>query len=107
MYPSNTPATNRDLCHKPSSFSSFFSRCRNSRPSTVMPVILRGVALLGVDSVMAPLALRRQAWERLARDLDPARLEAMVQETDLTGVLPAAARLMAGQVRGRIVVRIG
>jgi acrylyl-CoA reductase (NADPH) len=72
-----------------------------------MPVILRGVALLGVDSVMAPLALRRQAWERLARDLDPARLEAMVQETDLTGVLPAAARLMAGQVRGRIVVRIG
>jgi acrylyl-CoA reductase (NADPH) len=56
---------------------------------------------------MAPLALRRQAWERLARDLDPARLEAMVQETDLTGVLPAAARLMAGQVRGRIVVRIG
>jgi acrylyl-CoA reductase (NADPH) len=76
-------------------------------PSTVMPFILRGVALLGVDSVMAPLALRRQAWERLARDLDPARLEAMVQETDLSGVLPAVARLMAGQVRGRIVVRIG
>jgi acrylyl-CoA reductase (NADPH) len=76
-------------------------------PSTVMPFILRGVALLGVDSVMAPLALRRQAWERLARDLDPARLEAMVQETDLSGVLPAAARLMAGQVRGRVVVRIG
>jgi acrylyl-CoA reductase (NADPH) len=76
-------------------------------PATVMPFILRGVALLGVDSVMAPQALRRQAWARLARDLDPARLEAMVQETDLAGALPAAARLMAGQVRGRIVVRIG
>jgi acrylyl-CoA reductase (NADPH) len=76
-------------------------------PATVMPFILRGVALLGVDSVMAPQALRRQAWARLARDLDPARLEAMVEETDLAGALPAAARLMAGQVRGRIVVRIG
>ena len=76
-------------------------------PATVMPFILRGVALLGVDSVMAPQALRRQAWQRLARDLDPARLDSMVEETDLAGVLPAAERLMAGQVRGRIIVRIG
>jgi acrylyl-CoA reductase (NADPH) len=76
-------------------------------PATVMPFILRGVALLGVDSVMAPQPLRRRAWERLARDLDPARLESMVEETGLAGALPAAGRLMAGQVRGRIVVRIG
>jgi len=75
-------------------------------PSTVMPFILRNVALLGVDSVMAPLALRQQAWERLARDLDPALLESMTTEVDLDGAVEAAARLMAGQVRGRIVVRI-
>ncbi len=76
-------------------------------PTTVMPFILRGVSLLGVDSVMAPQALRRQAWERLARDLDPALLEQMITEITLDEVPEAAARLMAGQVRGRIVVRLG
>ena len=75
-------------------------------PATVMPFILRGVSLIGVDSVMAPQALRREAWVRLARDLDLARLESMVTETDLAGALEAAPRLMAGQVRGRIVVRL-
>ena len=45
-----------------------------------MPFILRGVTLVGVDSVMAPLALREQAWARLARDLDPALLETMIDE---------------------------
>ncbi len=75
-------------------------------PATVMPFILRGVALLGVDSVMAPRALRLQAWDRLARDLDPAVLERMVEEIGLSQVLEGAQRLMAGQVRGRLLVRI-
>ncbi|MGA1287852.1 MAG: MDR family oxidoreductase [Rubrivivax sp.] len=75
-------------------------------PATVMPFILRGVALLGVDSVMAPKALRLQAWDRLARDLDPALLERMVEEIGLPQVLEGAQRLMAGQVRGRLLVRI-
>ena len=76
-------------------------------PGTVMPFILRGVTLAGVDSVMAPRALREQAWARLARDLDPARLETMVTETDLAGATVQAQRLMAGAVRGRVVVKIG
>jgi acrylyl-CoA reductase (NADPH) len=76
-------------------------------PSTVMPFILRNVALLGVDSVMAPLALRQQAWARLARDLDPALLERMTTEVPLEGAVAAAGQLMAGTVRGRVVVKIG
>ncbi len=75
-------------------------------PGTVAPFILRGVTLAGVDSVMAPMPLRRQAWERLARDLDPALLEAMTSEVGLDGAIDAAQRLMNGQVRGRIVVRL-
>ncbi|MCU0773061.1 MAG: oxidoreductase [Ideonella sp.] len=75
-------------------------------PATVMPFILRAVTLAGVDSVMAPLPLRQQAWERLARDLDPAKLEAMVEEIDLAGAAAAAERLMQGKVRGRLVVRL-
>jgi acrylyl-CoA reductase (NADPH) len=73
---------------------------------SVMPFILRGVKLLGVDSVMAPLALRQQAWSRLATELDPALLESMVTEVDLDGAVSAAQSLMAGQVRGRIVVKV-
>ena len=75
-------------------------------PGTVMPFILRGVALLGIDSVMAPLTLRQQAWARLATDLDPTLLETMTTEVPLEGALQAAERLMAGQVRGRVVVRL-
>lgn len=75
-------------------------------PGTVMPFILRGVTLAGVDSVMAPLALRQQAWDRLATDLDPSLIELMTEEIALADAPAAAARLMAGQVRGRIVVRI-
>ena len=76
-------------------------------PTSVMPFILRNVALLGVDSVMAPLALRQQAWARLASDLDPALLESMTTEVPLEGVLAAATSLMLGKVRGRVVVKIG
>jgi acrylyl-CoA reductase (NADPH) len=74
-------------------------------PASVAPFILRGVALYGIDSVMAPMALREQAWARLARDLDPALLEAITTEIGLQDAIAAAQRLMAGQVRGRIVVR--
>ena len=73
-------------------------------PASVAPFILRGVTLAGVDSVMAPMALRREAWQRLARDLDPARLSAMTREIGLADAIPAAADLLAGKVRGRIVV---
>ena len=76
-------------------------------PATVMPFILRGVALLGVDSVMAPMRLREQAWARLAVDLDPTRLDTLTTEVPLSGAIDAAARLMAGQVRGRLVVDTG
>ena len=76
-------------------------------PGTVMPFILRGVTLAGVDSVLAPRAMRELAWSRLARDLDPALLETMIEEVPLEGAVAAAQRLMAGQVRGRIVVKIG
>ncbi len=75
-------------------------------PGTVMPFILRGVTLAGVDSVMAPPALRRQAWERLARDLDPARLERITTEIALDAAIERAHDMMAGKVRGRTVVRI-
>ncbi|MBC5763296.1 acrylyl-CoA reductase (NADPH) [Ramlibacter albus] len=74
-------------------------------PATVAPFILRGVALLGVDSVMAPRALREQAWSRLARDLDVALLDEMTTEIGLDGAIDAAQKLMAGQVRGRYVVK--
>ncbi len=75
-------------------------------PGTVMPFILRAVTLAGVDSVMAPRALREQAWARLASDLDPALLETMIEEVPLDGAIAAAARLMSGQVQGRVVVRL-
>ncbi len=75
-------------------------------PATVMPFILRGITLAGVDSVMAPLALRQQAWARLALDLDPAKLETMVEEVPLARAVEKAHELMTGKVRGRIVVKI-
>lgn len=74
-------------------------------PATVAPLILRGVALLGIDSNFAPIALRQQAWARLARDLDTAKLDAMTTEIPLTAAIGHAQRLMAGQARGRVVVR--
>jgi acrylyl-CoA reductase (NADPH) len=74
-------------------------------PSSVAPFILRGVTLYGIDSVMAPLARREEAWSRLARDLDPALLEGMTTEVGLAQAIESAQRLMAGQVRGRVVVR--
>lgn len=73
---------------------------------TVMPFILRGVQLIGVDSVMAPLKKRQLAWQRLARDLDLQKLESMLQDIHLAQVPEYAAALMAGKITGRIVVKI-
>ena len=75
-------------------------------PATVMPFILRGVTLAGVDSVMAPIAVRREAWRRLAIDLDPLKLDAMTMEVSLDAAIEAAQALMQGKVRGRVVVKI-
>jgi acrylyl-CoA reductase (NADPH) len=76
-------------------------------PTTVAPFILRGVSLLGIDSVMRPLADRRAAWARLEVDLDRAKLTEMTSEIGLDQVIPAAQDIVDGRVRGRIVVKIG
>jgi acrylyl-CoA reductase (NADPH) len=75
-------------------------------PTSVAPFILRGVCLLGIDSVMCPIELRKTAWSRLARDLDSGKLAEITHEIDLDQVIEAGARILAGQVRGRIVVKI-
>jgi acrylyl-CoA reductase (NADPH) len=75
-------------------------------PGSVAPFILRGVSLLGIDSVMCPPALRKQAWQRLAADLERGKLEAMTQEIGLSDVIETAGTLLGGRVRGRIVVKI-
>jgi acrylyl-CoA reductase (NADPH) len=75
-------------------------------PSSVAPFILRGVCLLGIDSVMCPIELRKQAWGRLASDLNKAKLAEITHEIDLAEVVAAGARVLAGEVRGRIVVKI-
>ncbi|HEU4362450.1 MAG TPA: MDR family oxidoreductase [Mycobacterium sp.] len=75
-------------------------------PATVAPFILRGVALLGIDSVMAHKPRRVAAWERLARDLDVRALDSIAREIGLPEVIAAADELMAGRVRGRIVVDV-
>ena len=75
-------------------------------PSSVAPFILRGVCLLGIDSVMCPIELRRAAWSRLVGDLDPGKLTEITHEIGLDEVIGAGAKILAGQVRGRIVVKI-
>jgi acrylyl-CoA reductase (NADPH) len=75
-------------------------------PASVAPFILRGVCLLGIDSVMCPLPLRELAWERLARDLDRAKLSEITHEISLDEVIGLGAQILAGQVRGRVVVKI-
>jgi len=75
-------------------------------PASVAPFILRGVSLLGVDSVMAPKPLRLEAWSRIARELDRAKLSAVSRVIGLGDVVKAAEEIMAGQVRGRLVVEM-
>ena len=75
-------------------------------PVTVAPFILRGVSLIGIDSVMAPLARRTEAWERLAQDIDRAALALIARRIGLAEALAAAPGILAGQVRGRLVVDV-
>jgi acrylyl-CoA reductase (NADPH) len=75
-------------------------------PTSVAPFILRGVCLLGIDSVMCPIDLRKTAWSRLASDLDRRKLTEITHEIGLDQVVDAGAKILAGQVRGRIVVKI-
>ena len=76
-------------------------------PATVAPFILRGVSLIGVDSVMCHLERRRDAWRRLASDRDAGKLAAMTSEMDLSEVMEVGRRIVEGGIRGRIVVKIG
>ncbi len=76
-------------------------------PTSVAPFILRGVCLYGIDSVMCPLPKRKEAWKRLETDLDRQKLAAMTAEIAISDVPAAAQSILKGQVRGRIVVKIG
>jgi acrylyl-CoA reductase (NADPH) len=76
-------------------------------PATVAPFILRGISLLGIDSVRAPIAEREAAWNRLAELLDPEKVTLMTQKIGLDDVVAASANLLAGKVRGRILVDMG
>lgn len=75
-------------------------------PATVMPFILRGVKLIGVESVMCPNELRSRAWERLGRDLDASALDAMTTVEPLGRVPELAGQILAGQTRGRVVIDV-
>ncbi|MCA1505477.1 MDR family oxidoreductase [Bradyrhizobium sp. NBAIM02] len=75
-------------------------------PSSVAPFILRGVCLLGIDSVMCPIEPRKAAWQRLASDLDRTKLSEITEEISLDEVQGWGAKILAGQVRGRVVVKI-
>jgi acrylyl-CoA reductase (NADPH) len=75
-------------------------------PGSVAPFILRGVTLAGIDSVMAPKSRRIEAWRRLERDLDRAKLEAMSIKRPLGDVVALAPEILAGKVRGRVVLEV-
>lgn len=75
-------------------------------PATVAPFILRGVTLVGVDSVMCPRADRLVAWQRLGTDLDTSKLDLITNEIGLAEAIPVATKLLDGQVRGRVVVDV-
>ena len=75
-------------------------------PASVAPFILRGISLLGIDSVMCPRDRRTEAWHRLARDLDRDKLREMTRTISLGDVIAEGERILAGAVRGRTVVRI-
>ena len=75
-------------------------------PSTVAPFILRGVRLIGIDSVMCPMPERRAAWQRLATDFDPASLDTITTEIGLSEAIARAGDVLAGKVRGRLAVDV-
>jgi acrylyl-CoA reductase (NADPH) len=74
--------------------------------TSVAPFILRGVTLVGIDSVMAPMPIRIEAWARLARDLDLMKLAAVSVTRPAGDVMALAPQILAGQVRGRIVLEM-
>ena len=76
-------------------------------PATVAPFILRGASLLGIESVFAPMAVRKEAWARLENDIDVQKLAQMTVEIGLDGVIDAGKKIVRGGVRGRLVVKIG
>jgi len=75
-------------------------------PATVMPFILRGVTLAGIDSVMCPRDERIAAWQRLATDLDVSKIELISSLIGLSGAIETASQLLSGQIRGRVVVDV-
>ena len=93
------------------SFDGAVAACGNAQgldlPASVAPFILRGVSLLGVESVRPRIALRREAWTRLSRDLDRTTLAQMTETIPFDAALERARQIVAGRVRGRIVVEIG
>jgi hypothetical protein len=74
--------------------------------TTVLPFILRGTKLLGIDSVMCPMDARREVWQRLATDMKPAALKTMAREISMSGLPDAFATLLSGAARGRFVVKL-
>jgi acrylyl-CoA reductase (NADPH) len=78
----------------------------NDLPATVIPFLLRGVNLLGIDSVMCPRELRIEAWRRLVKDLPLDRLDRMIEEIPLSKVADLAPRILGGQIRGRTVIDV-
>lgn len=76
-------------------------------PTSVMPFILRGVSLLGIDSVMAPKTVREEAWSRLASDLDQDKLESLTTEIGFDDLIKAATDIVEGKIRGRVVAMMG
>jgi acrylyl-CoA reductase (NADPH) len=75
--------------------------------ASVAPFILRGVTLAGIDSVMAPKPLRQEAWRRLAQDLDKDKLSALTTLRPLAQVTQLAPEILAGNIRGRVVLEVG
>jgi acrylyl-CoA reductase (NADPH) len=76
-------------------------------PASVAPFILRNIALLGVDSVMAPKTVRLEAWRRLAAELDLTKLAVMTTTIRLEDAIESARSIVDGKIRGRIVIEIG
>src|SRR6266851_807364 len=79
----------------------------NDLPASVVPFLLRGVNLLGIDSVMCPVDRRRVAWGRLAQDLPLAKLDALTEVVPLGAVLELGKKILKGGIRGRVVVEVG
>ena len=75
-------------------------------PASVAPFILRGVTLAGIDSVMRPIEDRKEAWQRLSDILEPSVFDDIAQEINLEQAIEAAAKLLDGEIRGRVVVNV-